>query len=405
MKDDYRESPEIQHIKADGKDIEYLPDLLDGIKEYGIILPNKNVQFPIIKHYLCAPSHKCNVLGVLFSQGASGSGKSDLTKIAAAIHGLSGTKGILMAESTPTAIRNDICEYKYGEGWLDHLEAGGSLDDLEKNCILLWDDISPAQLKNPFTLSLLKSSYNRSSAIVKIAISGEGKNMPFNTFSKKVTSSIHPIWQQPELVELKRRIFPIKHCNYDALSPEDKANNLSPDSDKLILWEYVDFGDYQGFDNFWNQDRLDAFSRLSRDRKVRNVVRKSNIPNKQIQISYDVIIAGMIVDDLSVGDIVDTYEEYWAYVNDVVLSKQSALHIFLEDYIKQSYKSWIQNLPDNMSHEIASDELSIALRRAVVNGQILDGRYKSHLSDVMAHFGYEQQRSLFNRSICWKKIG
>lgn len=403
MQDDYRDSPEIQQITDDELDIEHLPDLLEGIKKYGVILPSKDIQFPIIKHYLCCPSHKCSVLGVLFSYGSSGSGKSDITKIASAIHGLANHDAIVMAESSPASIRNKINLLKYGEDWREFKEQGISLDEMEGNCILLWDDIKPHHLKKDIMLSLLKSSYNRKSAIVEIADPGTGKNIAFNVFSKKVTSSIHPIWQDPNLIELKRRFLPIKHIPYSAMSEEDKASNLDPSSEDLILWEYVDFSEYRGFENYWDSDRLEAFSNLLKDRKIRNVIRKANIDSKYIQLSSDIMVTGMIIDDCSISEIADIYEVYWDFVERDLFSKKSTLETFLISLIDGSFNRWNEMGLSRFSHEIQCDELQRTLTQAVKNGQILDTRWRYQVKDVMAGLGYEQGKSDISPSVVWKR--
>lgn len=410
--ENYKESAEIQALKELGYDIENASSLFDAIIEYGLILPSKSIQAPVIKAYLLTLTSAIDVLGILFSYGVSGCEKSDLTKIASAIHGLEETDAIVQGSTTAAAIRNIVNQQKYGSDWKAELElVDGDYSKLvEYDTILLWDDINASHLRNETILSMFKSSYTKKSSWLQIAIGGEGRNMKFNCFSKKVTGSIHPIWQDSELSELKRRVVPIKHAYYDSFSDEDKAQNLSPDDERLILWDYLDFSGYNGLMNFWQGQNgksgatnLDVLQDLQRDRRVRNYIRKHDgMTKNQKQLSFDLIISLMVLNDISHIESCRIFSDYWKFAESEILSKKSALEMFLSGFVKEQLIQWIGM--GDIPHEIDSKTLAIAVRTAYQSGQIY-GRFKPHeVTETMGKLGYEQQQSFISSgSIAWVK--
>ena len=100
-----------------------------------VILPNHSLHAPIATAYILIPSGLAEILPILFCQGAAGSGKSTIGKLASLVH-YGSMDGILGGNATYASIRNYLNKIR----WIS-LEHGE-----EYNTILVWDDIKAKNL-------------------------------------------------------------------------------------------------------------------------------------------------------------------------------------------------------------------------------------------------------------------
>jgi hypothetical protein len=210
-----------------------------------LILPNKPVQSNILVSLILADTSFLTKIPNCLAYGLSGTGKSTILKLVCALHGYPFT-AIKTGVSTAVSARNYLQALKFS--------VNGELTDIEQNSCYLLDDINPSILDNNYLLSMLKSGYDKKTAIIEIS-AGNGKNMIFNCFTKYFYGSIHPLWSFNEFSELIRRWVIIKTCKYDDLSDSDKAINKHPL--ELLDIDFFDFTSYQGLNYFYqDNDKL-----------------------------------------------------------------------------------------------------------------------------------------------------
>jgi hypothetical protein len=225
---------------------DHFPTQVMELLKQCVLLPRGDFQAPIAASYLMLPSVFCNKIPVAFSQGASGSGKSQIAYFACSIHDIEP----LGSGSTFPAIRNQIRQNRFYDP-----KEGDRDPHNEKNCCLAWEDINPQSLRafDGNIFNLIKLGVDRKGKISIAQLGGE--NIEFSVFSPKFISSIHAIYAEHDFRELIRRIIVIEHKRYSQFTQGDYSEfyrDVTPDDlldISAINWE----GMSRKFNDFWMQ--------------------------------------------------------------------------------------------------------------------------------------------------------
>lgn len=369
-------------------------ELIESAIEKCLILPAKKIQAPIITTLLITQSKYSSILPLVICYGPSGSGKSNIGKLA---HGLwkLDDRWLLAGKTTPTSIRNLLMEQKYGENW--QLEEWSNMD--EENSLLIWDDINPLILQDALLQSILKSGYSRKSANIAIAMQG-GQNLYFNCFSQKITSTIHPIWTIDNLIELKRRSLILPHEYVDALSSEDKSHNR--DLDHLIDLDYISFKGYSGI----TQLRLaeDEWYKLQQLRRsLRGKLRFAGFPLDYGKLVFDLICSSVIHGVFhTLDESINAFELFYGLQKDV-LAEKSEFQLWLDRYLRNEIELQCQTLAVKEAGypiEIKRSKLQQAIDNAIQEKEIPNSRYD--LLGIMKINGWKlngSKRNVFERHV------
>lgn len=306
-------------------DLSFIENIKD-IFNRSVLLPESNLQLPIVLAYSCVPSALCNRLPILCLFGDRGTGKSTLTSLIAAIHG----QKILSAATTFAAIRNYVASNRW---WLPQEQRE------EKNFMLLFDNVNPTTFSNEQLYTLFLNGYDRKTDLIQIS-KGAGENMLFRVFSPKVLSTVHQLFAYPNLSELHRRLMVIRFSKLDKMPDADNWLENRIDIENLDLsWLHREFN------IFWNdEERCKDF--VSHKRTLK---KPKTISTENWAISHDIIATG-----LTVGlwenkhDAYFALSEYWDWINQFIDSK-GALKLLLKDYIKEQSVFWEKGLQKYLS--------------------------------------------------------
>ncbi|MEG4864486.1 MULTISPECIES: hypothetical protein [unclassified Microcoleus] len=138
------------------------------------------------------PSVLCHILPIVQIIGEPGSGKSQLLT---ALSKLSG-QTLISGQSTGASLKNHINLIR----WVD---PGNK--KVEKNCLLLIDNLNEDSFKKDEYLASFLNGYNRETDTTYIS-AGDGKNVEFKTFCCKVYTTVWELESQ----ELRRRAVTIR---------------------------------------------------------------------------------------------------------------------------------------------------------------------------------------------------
>jgi hypothetical protein len=403
--------PDYKQFRADATDSweEYYNDelsLADNFKNLlseCVILPSASVQVPIAVAYAMIPSAMANIVPILFSQGVKGSGKSTVGVLIAALHGE--IDNILSATTTFAALRNHLDSIRY----YDPISK-----QYEKNCCLIWDDISHETLNKPDIYSMLKSGYNRKTEVIEIAGS-EGENIRFRTFSLKVMSSVKPFYAFSKYSELNRRCIVLKFKPFESFTTLERADagvdfdfninkRLDPDS---INWD----GFNDKFNEFWDdQERLAAYASLKKEllRRKKTFEVPKSISGEQWTISVDLLCTGVISgiwDSLSSG--LEGIASYWEWHRLNIGSSLGALQKILKDLVASETEN-IRILNEAVgSHmypiEVSPEKVKLTVQMAASKGELDVNPSPSNISEAMSDIGFKLDKNQVG-SIVWMPL-
>ena len=183
-----------------------------------VLLPNPEIQLPILSAFACLPTALINTAPILCILGRSGSGKSQILKILAALNGTTA----LGSSSSFVSIRNEIKSISF----LDEI---GELQ--APNYQLVFDDAKADFVEDPDRFAILRYGYDRSTSIVTISGPISGQNLRFQTFCPKAFSTTDSFIFEARFAELRRRSL--------LLRSEKQSDN--PMVDELIPPDEVDY--------------------------------------------------------------------------------------------------------------------------------------------------------------------
>lgn len=333
-------------------------------------LPYAGIQLPLLAAYWGIPSTLCNIVPILFLDGAEGSGKSNISKVFANTHGIQ-PYGV---NTTYASLRNDIDAYRFK----DTEHPNGYTVKQEKNFCLVFDNLNRETLSNENLLSLFLSGYDRNTANVSISIE-VGKNRMFNTFCPKVVSSVHNLLDEKRFRELKRRCIRIATKKADALTETDEPNRIGLPPKSM---EFISFLQLKGcFTKFWmSYGNIRCFGKLAKQ----VLETPLQVPANRRVIYVDLIAAGVTTGVWeSIGEAVDTvtrYENNLLKLFQVKTSLAIVLEGFLEKVVEMGHNS------------IEPQLLRGYLATAIAEGQIDGQPHFKTVEDEMNGLGWKRTK-------------
>lgn len=291
-----------------------IPEQFEDLLKQIILLPNPDIQIPVLVSYAFTPSAMSNNLPIGVCYGSSGSGKSETLKLIAALR----NSAVNTAASTFASIRNSIENSR----WYD------SDKTFEKNFLLIWDDINEnVFLSDDKLFSLFKSGINRK-ATITIA-DKMGVNMEFKPFSPKLCSTVAPFWDNPKLVELKRRVLPFLFKQIPVSIGD--SNDTEYDTEfNLLTVEEINFNGLNGdYEKFWRiKENRTQFNKA---KGLLSKIKTHSIPLEVYRLNLDVMATTALIYNLNSRDTVTIWENYYSYIIENIFdSNVGILRIFTE---------------------------------------------------------------------------
>ncbi|MBR8829965.1 MAG: hypothetical protein N5P05_000491 [Chroococcopsis gigantea SAG 12.99] len=282
------------------------PENIYSLLDKFVYYPNETLKILVLAYGLC-PSALSKRLPLLFLYGTSGTGKSTAGKFVAKVRG----KHILSSSDTFASLRNYLDETKF-------------IDELELNCILVWDDLDPSVLiEQPNVFRMLKVGYDRQTQWISISSQKAGTNIRFATFSPKIISTIHPVWTLPKLSELDRRSIVVAH------------NKPDKEIEVLDLDSFSFYGLPIAYEEFWGNELTCKMFLETRKRFIRKKFDWLGNDEKQLLGDLVATVAGLNYFETE-SKIYGWLEDYW--VNHLLPIKNKSSLAFIEllqDYIKE----------------------------------------------------------------------
>lgn len=364
-----------------------IPKQFESLLTQIILLPNPDVQIPILVSYAFTPSAMSNNLPIGVCYGGSGSGKSETLKLIAALR----NSTLDTAASTFASIRNSIENSR----WYD------SDKTFEKNFLLIWDDINENVFLNDDKLfSLFKSGINRK-ATIKIA-DKMGINMEFKPFSPKMCSTVTPFWDHPKLVELKRRVLPFLFKQIPANTTiygsgengDYNDENLSVEFDLLTV-EEINFNGLNGdYESFWRVK--ENRTQFNKNKQLLSKIKKHSIPLEIYRLNLDVMATTGLIYGLGSRETVTMWENYYNYINENVFnSNVGILRIFTEWLdTEQSEFLELQQVKgsNNLVHRVKPLDALNYLETCYINSEISQKPERSIIEGFFVSKGYVKQK-------------
>jgi curved DNA-binding protein CbpA len=331
-------------------------------------LPEPQLQIPALASYLLIPTAVCSQSPIAFIQGLSGSGKSNLAKLA---RHLWDSGALLNANTTSVAMRNDIAEMKY------HYPDSQTYEKLIHGLIL--DDLSPNQFVINPTLMTLAKVVDRTQ-VWKISSGEAGQNLVFHLYGLRLITSVTAFDSYPEFSELARRCLTIKTAK------KRNAKVLNPES---LNWSGV----HQHLVSSWTIPKVEEFSSLYQefDKLAQDGTTGMHSHNAAMS-------AGMFAAGLSTGiwsgkdEAIESLSAYWSWIGSKRSLGQSATLQEINDFIdKQTKKAIDLNRPVIFAGKLLQDHLE-SLRK---NGHLDSILTISQLAEIMRGKGYHLRKGFW----------
>jgi hypothetical protein len=363
-------------------------DNLRTIFNESILLPEKEIQLPVLLAYATVPSALSNILPVVFFAGKEGSGKSQTLLLMSAIHNCP----VYGSNTTYAGLRNTMGKRRFV---VPKNEEG------EKNYICCFDNVNIGTLKNELMLTYFLSGYNRRTDIIEIAKEG-GENLTFRVFGPKVISSVHPIHADPALKELARRLVVIKFKTIEEMTEEeigdfDVFSRLDLESVDLSILNHE-------YNNLWNVDNQHRFMDLvgklkakSKDFKIPKIIK-----SHQWTLLPDVIAAGIVSGVFNdIPDALRIFGNYWEWNITNVGSSVGAMQKAILHYVKDK-----SAIPDRLAQrlglieptEIRCDALKTYLDGLAREGALETYPTPQNVTTIMTSIGWKRD---LNKNEIW----
>ncbi|MDJ1185826.1 hypothetical protein [Roseofilum casamattae] len=208
------------------------------------LLPNDYCQVPIFASFAMLPLPVLNIAPIMWVQGRSGSGKSQLVAV---MKFLNRHNAVVFADSTAVALRNTIMQGRYAF----HNPELPERDWIERPYTLVVDNAPHDFLKaDGRMLSLLLSGVSRRYDRQRISGEKSGTIMEFRTFCPKLISTCFPINNE----EAKRRCLVLR-------------TERSEDTGVLDLIDLtaLDYDWTEHLFNYWDREKLVEFRARMRE--------------------------------------------------------------------------------------------------------------------------------------------
>ena len=270
---------------------------------------------------------------------------------------------MLVSAVTYAGLRNFIEKHRH----MDSLEYVG-----EKNINVVIDEISPVFLNNENIYSMLKSGTNHATSRIETSREKSGKNNMFYSFSPKTFSTCWNFWNNPEFVEIQRRIFVFKTVKVPGRNFIDKED---------INYNECDYPLSQVLQNFWAEKQL-QYKEISRAARGND---------------RDMIATICCLYDISIEEAKEVLQKYRMLRSGQESrsdAKTSFIDSYLEPFERQAetiylYKVKIGSDERRSIIQVAAKELGIAFKGAASQGVFsLSTNIADEISAQMKSRGY-----------------
>lgn len=294
-----------------------------------IILPEVNIQLPVLTAYVFIPSALATVVPLLYFQGDRGSGKSNAGVLIEALHDCE----IKSAATTFAGLRNYFNKLRW---------ECPEFCEGEKNCCLILDNVSHENLLNDNLYTFFLNGYNRKTDAISIS-KGNGENIEFKVFGLKVLSSIHPFYTESKFGELTRRCLVVKFKPFERMTLLEKQSAGIDDHYNIAERLELDGLDLSilstEFKAFWDND-VNLITYMDIKRKLVSRKKSFAIPDSidgsKWTISIDLIATGVTTKIWdSIPEAVEAIGKYWEWYRLNIASAMGVTHKFLQDFIEQ----------------------------------------------------------------------
>lgn len=313
-------------------------------------------EYKFLAAYASLPSMLCKVLPVVELFGQAGSGKTQLLLAVSAISG----QGVISGQSTGASLKNHINSIR----WVDP-----DSKSVEKNCLLLIDNLNQDSFKKEEYLSFFLNGYNKKTD--KCCISnGKGQNIEFRTFCPKMYTTI---WEKTS-TELARRTVVIKTTKTTKLD-----NVLDPDD---IYWKPLK----DSVKLFWKEeDNWQLFKDL--DRNFHKLPKPRHSKEQWTLLKW-VLVSGVTIGIWSDLNTAIAETSNWLYA--ALKSRHTLLEVLvlksLEDILGFKQNEW-QTLSQSVKIHIIPRHLKDAIDVAVRDG-LIDKPKLSDVQQVLTKLGF-----------------
>jgi hypothetical protein len=306
----------------------------------------------------------------MFCLGDSGSGKSTLATFAEKLHGVE-TQGV---NTTAVGCRNYLNELRWpatedGESINYSVELDGAL--------LIFDNVyAKTFVEDKALLGMLLTGHKRGKDAIRIG-SSAGNTLKFYTFAPKIISSVNPIYEHPELTELKRRMFVVFHQLWERQKPEDRAafdwdDVLNLDS---VCWDGFSSKVFHPF--YWDEDRAKAY--LDFKKQFSRCKKPESFGHNRGPLCCDFAATGYLIGAWKTPkDAVSVLDRYWQYLDSKMSKDSTALGQYLRTYVEA----------EDGNASIKSNDLKAYIDMLVGNGSLLARPKTDEIIGVMGLLGY-----------------
>lgn len=369
-------------------------DNFKNIFNKAIAIPERDLQLPIIQCFASLPSALCHYAPILCLYGRAGTGKSQTAILLSKIWK---TK-VFAASTTFAGIRNELKRLR----WVDKERERDEL-----NCCLFFDNINANTLRNAASENLYTfflSGYCRATDAMPIS-RGDGTNIDFHVFSPKVITTIHPLFTNPILSEIKRRMIVLKFLHLPKINEEDKRDF---DADEILEVEQADLTCLsEAYWHMWNDEHnqrsfIDFYKETGKRSKF---VSSKKMTADLYKMCRELIVAGHISGAFSsLQEGITLFSEYWDWYEGNVASQIGALQKAVKDYIshEEAYVWRMKNEANIIVPlELNSDKFYSHITTLSRSG-VFETRINPELiTQVMNSLGFFQTNLTSTGQWCW----
>lgn len=354
-----------------------------SIIEQSVAIPDKKIQLPIIVSYSCLPSALCTVVPILFLQGREGTGKSTIAIVLSAIFG----QEIFSAATSFAAIRNAVqnCRWYLPES-----------QEQERNFGICFDNVNANTFRDESLYTFFLNGNNRKTDRMEIS-NGDGTNILFKVFCPKICTSIHPLYSEPRLCEISRRMLPIKFRRVEDLDPEDLDDF---DVFNRLDVENVDLGFLnEKFNVFWNPDNAAKFMELKRSMtgKGKKIKPPRIIKGHQWSLTIDMICAGVVAGLwVNPEHAIEDIKSYWEWHGMNISSKTSSFSRACKQIIDGkigNQRTIDRELGIKTAIEIGCNDFQNQLKSLASSGALDENVTPRNVTDAMSRLGWHREQN------------
>ncbi|MDF0553401.1 hypothetical protein [Kamptonema sp. UHCC 0994] len=354
-----------------------------------LIIPNQDIQLPIITAYTLMPSALAKVVPILFFLGGKGSGKSTAMQLMGAIH----KQPVLSAATTAVALRNHVNQSR----WTNWIECDG-----EKNTLLLFDNVTAKTLTDEDLYLYFLNGYDRQTDTVMVSAGG-GINLTFKVFGLKVVSTIHNFLGDVQFEELARRCMVVRFKNVDQLELGKPFYPQPLDAFSLPIFR-------SKFNEFWfKEENLVAYSKTRS--KIRRRGRKNSLPAgftaTRWTISVDLICSGCVLNLWDIESGLQALSDYWQWLDDGGKPELSPLQQLLKQLIDvelRAVKAINKKHGDGtVDVEVSAKKVKDAVSHAASVGQLDSNPNATGIADTMRSLGWGLKMNSAKK-LSWQQI-